>query len=89
MELTATKWTNEDSALARADGWDVFHVHGEYYDVQKFDEADQFAEDVVAIAHVFRMASSGSWLHRKAIAFVLRPGNVCPPPAYSLKAPKE
>lgn len=80
------EWTKEDSAAAVADGWDVFHVDSSYHDIQKSDEADQFGEDTHAIAHVFYMASAGSELHRKAIAYVLRPGNTCPLPVHSLKA---
>lgn len=78
-------WTAEDSAQARAEGWDVFHVDGSYHDVQKLDEAEKFGEDAHAVAHVYYMATSGSALHRKALGFVMREGNSCPAPTTGVR----
>lgn len=78
--IQPSAWTEADSASASAEGWGVFHVDGCYYDIQKCDEADVFPEDPAAVWHVFTLATSGSQLHRRALLFVLREDNVCPPP---------
>lgn len=73
-------WSAADSLSAQAEGWDVFHVDDLYYDIHKCDDAEIFAEDPLAVWHVYTMATAGSALHRRALAFVLRDDNLCPVP---------
>ncbi len=76
----ATKWTPEDAAAAQAEGWDVFECdsdrYGKQLDIEKCDDAEVFAEDTLAVFHVYDRALTGSALHRKALAVVLAESNV-------------
>lgn len=69
-------WSQDDSTAAQAEGWDVFHVDDAQYEIQKCDEAERFNEDARAVFHVYDKALSGSELHRRALAFVLRDDNI-------------
>ena len=70
------KWTQTDSMLATMEGWDVFHVNSDQYEIQRIDELDVFHEDSTAVFFVYDKALTGSELHRKALQVVLDPSNV-------------
>ena len=46
-------WSQDDATAAQAEGWDVFHVDGAQYEIQKCDEAERFNEDAQAVFHVY------------------------------------
>lgn len=71
-------WELRDSALAALEGWDVFHVNSDQFEIQRCDEADIFTEDPIALFHVYDKALRGSELHRKALLFVLDESNIRP-----------
>ena len=72
------QWTAEDDAAARKEGWSVFHVNADHYEIQKCDDLEMFAEDPLAIFHVYDLALTGSALHRKALLFTLAEENARP-----------
>jgi hypothetical protein len=67
------KWTDADSAHARAEGWDVFPWHPETqggYEVRHVPGgifSDGYHNDGQAVLHVVRKALEGSRLHIKAL----------------------
>lgn len=72
------RWDIEDSAAARKEGWDVFHVNSDHYEIQKCDDLEMFAEDPFAVFHVYDLALTGSPLHRKALLLTLAEENARP-----------
>ena len=63
----AGAWTQEDSMLATAEGWDVFEVDmSGRAQIQRDDEAMRFACDDDAIAYVVSRMNRGGALHTKA-----------------------
>lgn len=55
-------WTKQDSAAARAQGWDVFDIwEGRAFsEIQKYDESTTFKSDEDARAFVSARASASS-----------------------------
>ena len=63
-------WKAEDSAAARAEGWDIFFMDGDPARPElEFlqDDPTPFDSDDEVIAHVERLAAEGSPLHTKAL----------------------
>ena len=69
-------WTLDDERRANIEGWCVSNSSDGCDEIQRLDEAEVFHEDGAAIAHVYWMAGTGSVLHKKAILYTLRDGNV-------------
>lgn len=68
--MTKPTWTDEDSAAAVAEGWDIFLINGDdnLPEIEKHDEGPSpFETDHDAVAHVRRRAKEGSPLHIKAM----------------------
>jgi len=59
-------WTNEDSRLAVKQGWDLFVIHGKYWDIEKDDDEDIFSDDLAVIEFLKEAASGGDALAAKA-----------------------
>ena len=57
--------------IAALDGWGLFDVDGKL-ELQRDDEANVFADDAAALAHVEEQAAAGSTLHALALALVKR-----------------
>ncbi len=72
------RWTKKDEAAANKEGWCVSRTSDGFDEIQRLDDKEVFYEDAAAIAHVYWMAGTGSVLHRKAIKYTLREGNVWP-----------
>lgn len=71
-------WSEKDADAAASEGWIVSRTSDGFDEIQKADDADVFTEDAQAIAHVYWMAGTGSEMHKRAIAYTLRPGNAWP-----------
>lgn len=66
-------FTQDDQDLALAEGWGLFAVEvaaGTLLEVQRFDEAEVFADDDAARAFVQEHAEAGSDLHRRAFSLI-------------------
>ena len=71
--MTITEWTNEDSTLASAEGWDVFDSEGSAngpWQIQKRDETSTFNQDTDAWRYVWQRAERGSLLHQRALEYI-------------------
>lgn len=55
--------------LAELEGWALFECEGRYQ-LQRDDEAGQFASDADAIIFVANLASAGSAYHRSALELI-------------------
>lgn len=61
-------WTNEDSAAAQREGWDVFAPCGtKPARIERIDYLAAFPTDAKAAQHVLDRAIEGSQLHRRAV----------------------
>lgn len=87
--MDALTWTHEDCALANAEGWCISNDADGGEEIQRLDEVEAFDGDPAAVAWVYWKATAGSALHRKAILYTLREGNVCrePSPKHAPKLP--
>lgn len=72
------EWGPADSAAAEAEGWNVFDSSERGLEIERVDapgeNGDQppvFADDALAIGHVYCKAQEGSALHQKALAITL------------------
>lgn len=71
------KWTEEDYNDAAEQGWIIAHTYGgdwEGLQIERLDEAEEFASDREAIIHVTHNADAGCRLARKAIAYIHQEG---------------
>lgn len=62
-----------DNKLAKTEGWSIFECFGSdhgKWQLQKYDEAEVFASDPEAWAHVVDRADAGSIYHKQAIQFL-------------------
>nr|WP_294850010.1 hypothetical protein [uncultured Sphingomonas sp.] len=74
----AISLTAADQDLHRVEGWGIFFADGSSqnddghspYQLQRWDEAQQFDGDDDAWRHVHRAALGGSALHKRAILFL-------------------
>ena len=69
-------FTKEDEKQMYDEGWCVSNTNLGFYEIQRIDELEKFDSDAAAIAHIYWMAGTGSVLHKKAIEFTLREGNI-------------
>jgi hypothetical protein len=60
-------WTNEDSRRAVKQGWDLFVIHGKYWDIEKDDDEDIFPDDLAALEFLKKAAGGGDALAAKAL----------------------
>lgn len=60
-------WTADDSAIAESEGWNLFAADGHFFEIERIDEKDVFADDREATRFVFEKAAKGSILHLKAL----------------------
>jgi hypothetical protein len=79
--LTGTIWTDEDERAANAEGWCISNDANDADEIQRLDGTGVFDGDPDAIAWVYWKATAGSALHRKALFYTLREGNVCREPS--------
>jgi hypothetical protein len=63
-------WTHQDSAKARAEGWDLWQTD-DGLRIEKFDESETFDDDAKAWKHVWAKAQKGSTLHSKVLGIIL------------------
>ena len=66
-------WTNQDSTLARAQGWDVFDIWDSRltFEIQKDDQSNTFLSDEAARAFVYANSQTNH-LCRKAWTIVFK-----------------
>ena len=77
--MAELKWTEADQKAAEAEGWNVFHSSDRGLEIERVDApeaGDQvleptFANDALAIGHVYFKAQEGSALHQKALTITL------------------
>lgn len=65
--MTKETWTDEDSRLAVKQGWDLFVIHGKYWDIEKEDDEDIFPDDLAVIEFLKKSAEDGDALAAKAL----------------------
>lgn len=63
-------WTDADSLQAMLEGWDIFAVGHNYYELQQDDERDLFGSDAAAWKYVCEQAAAGGDLHQRALEFL-------------------
>lgn len=62
-------WSDEESAAASEEGWDLFDVNGTgNFEIERIDDQDTFAGDEEALFFVRMKVTLGSALHGKALA---------------------
>lgn len=69
-----SEWTDFDQKRATSEGWLISDRSDGKLEIQRLDEAEKFAGDAAAIAHVYWRALEGSPLHRKAIRYTVADG---------------
>lgn len=65
--MTKETWTNEDSRRAVKQGWDLFMIHGKYWDIERDDDEDIFPDDLAVIEFLKKAAEDGDALAAKAL----------------------
>ncbi|KVV40959.1 hypothetical protein WT27_13635 [Burkholderia territorii] len=71
------EWTTEDSAAAKAQGWDIFESSGDTFELrlQRRDDDAVFANDEAAARHVQMMADLGHAIATRAIRALVAAGS--------------